>query len=338
MLLAVPKPKNYVNGSGTLKPKAKYLGFLLIAWSILLHACNDSEVVKGTSEKLKLPKDALWISQDVDLAIALTERPLACGTPPEEAELFSYLRGQILFNSPYLLGGQASKMGLSCNSCHREGRSNPHFFIEGVSDKVGNADVTHGLFGPARDDGIFNPIPIPDLASKESHLKVDRQDREVLIEFLKLQIVEEFDGEAWDDQILNDLATYVAAIGGKSCTQLSTGKLRAFMEKNLADFAYSEALNREDLSESYRHLFNLTARHFLSRIEERLPGIYYTPFRADLRNYARYMQAQKPAGEFEARYTEEFHKFTRVYAGPPTLYEEEGVRAYLMEYSPYEDF
>ncbi|MGF7473737.1 hypothetical protein WFJ45_23635, partial [Salmonella enterica subsp. enterica serovar Minnesota] len=69
--------------------------------------------------------------------------------------------GRAAFNSPLLLGGQAARAGLSCASCHRNGRGNPDFHFPGISGAPGTADVTASLLSSHRGDGQFNPKPIP---------------------------------------------------------------------------------------------------------------------------------------------------------------------------------
>jgi hypothetical protein len=118
--------------------------------------------------------------------------------------------GQALFNSPTLLGGQAAKAGLSCASCHVNGRDNPHFVMAGVSGKPGTSDVTSSFFSAARGNGQFDPIPIPDLAMPG---KVSRNAGDQLLErFIRNLIVEEFAGAEPSPATLESLATYVRAI------------------------------------------------------------------------------------------------------------------------------
>ena len=53
--------------------------------------------------------------------------------------------GDIAFNSPAIFGGVARQAGISCNTCHVNGTSNPKFFIPGLSKHPGTFDTT----GPA---------------------------------------------------------------------------------------------------------------------------------------------------------------------------------------------
>lgn len=119
--------------------------------------------------------------------------------------------GAALFNAPMLLGGQAARADVSCASCHSNGRRNPHFYLGGVSDAPGTADVSSSFFSLARADGRFDPKPIPDLAYP---VKVSRDPASGQLErFLRGLIVEEFSGREPSPAAVAALAAYVRAIG-----------------------------------------------------------------------------------------------------------------------------
>lgn len=124
--------------------------------------------------------------------------------------------GRTAFSTPNLLGGQAAKAGISCASCHRNGRGNPHFLFPGLSGAAGTADVTTSLFSQIRGDRTDNPKRIPDLA-KDSHAIPRSGDRAALKAFVRGLIVEEFDGPVPDPAVLTGLAAYVAALDGAKC-------------------------------------------------------------------------------------------------------------------------
>jgi hypothetical protein len=119
--------------------------------------------------------------------------------------------GRALFGVPTLLGGQAAKAGLSCASCHINGRGNPHFLLSGVSGAPGTADVTNSFFSAARGNGHFDPVAIPDLAMPGKILR-DPAAR-ALEPFIRNLVVEEFGGAEPTPATLAALATYVRAIG-----------------------------------------------------------------------------------------------------------------------------
>jgi len=120
------------------------------------------------------------------------------------------ITGQTLFHTPTLLGGQAAKAGISCASCHTNGRTNPHFQFPGVSGKPGTADVTHSFFSSHRGDSTFNPVPIPDL-TKPGKISHDPESK-ALEKFIRGLIVEEFDGTEPNQATLNALGAYIRSI------------------------------------------------------------------------------------------------------------------------------
>ncbi|QJB69464.1 hypothetical protein [Parasphingorhabdus halotolerans] len=116
--------------------------------------------------------------------------------------------GRAIFQTPILLGGQAAKAGISCESCHSGGTANPHFRFPGMSSAPGTADVTHSFFSKLRGNSTFDPVPIPDLTKtgKVSH------EGQALEEFIRGLIVEEFGGLEPDGATLDALAFYVRGL------------------------------------------------------------------------------------------------------------------------------
>jgi hypothetical protein len=155
-----------------------------------------------------------WISSETDPVEHLTQQPATCLNNPDHAAV---KRGELLFNSPLLLGGQAAKAGLSCGSCHRNGRGNAEFVFVGISGAPGTADVTSGLFSKVRADQVFNPVSIPDLALPEGQINVDRTADGVLETFLVAQITEEFSAETPGADVIADLSAYLRALDAAAC-------------------------------------------------------------------------------------------------------------------------
>jgi hypothetical protein len=138
----------------------------------------------------------------------LLEQPATCLDP---AAITPGVRaGEALFNSPALLGGQAERAGMSCASCHANGRRSQWFRLDGVSGEPGTADVSSSFFSVRRANGQFDPKPIPDLAlpGKVSHEVASGQ----LERFVRELIVEEFSGAEPSPQSLAALASYVRAV------------------------------------------------------------------------------------------------------------------------------
>jgi hypothetical protein len=148
---------------------------------------------------------------------ALTSSPAECLTlPTDRTERQNVALGRAAFRSPLLLGGQAARAGLSCASCHKNGRGNPDFHFPGLTGAAGTADVTSSLMSRLRGDGNFNPKPIPDLA-----LDVPKVSRDpaspALRAFLRGLIVEEFDGAEPPPRLLDGLTAYVRALSPAAC-------------------------------------------------------------------------------------------------------------------------
>ena len=146
---------------------------------------------------------------------ALTTRPVECLAPAKTPDIANSIQlGRLAFNSPALLGGQAEKKGLSCGSCHQNGRGNPGFQFEAISGAPGTADVTSGLFSIVRADNTFNPVSIPDLALPDGRDQVDRTNRKALARFVRGQIEEEFSGDPSPEPVFEALLTYLTHIDG----------------------------------------------------------------------------------------------------------------------------
>jgi hypothetical protein len=170
----------------------------------------------GGAEPSKLPvRDARWL-QTRDLAFALTHQPAECmAWPKDRRARRSAEIGRVMFHAPLLLGGQAARAGLSCSSCHRNGRTNASFHFPGISGDPGTADVTASIMSEHRGDGVFNPKPIPDLAGDPAKLKVKGTPK--LREFIHGLVTQEFDGPEPPPAVLDGLVAYVSGLSPKRC-------------------------------------------------------------------------------------------------------------------------
>lgn len=149
-----------------------------------------------------------WTERGAEYAV-LSAEPPACA-PLNANTIQPGSAGNALFATPTLLGGQAAKAGLSCASCHRNGRDNPHFLLAGVSKGAGTADVTNSFFSAARGNGKFDPVPIPDLLAPG---KVSRDPRTRELEgFIRNLIVDEFGGQEPSLATIDAISTYVRAL------------------------------------------------------------------------------------------------------------------------------
>lgn len=172
----------------------------------------------GAADNKPALRAAAWTAPD-QLIIALTSEPGDCLTAPTDPKLVQSIAiGAAAFRAPLLLGGQAARSGLSCNSCHRAGHDNPGFAYPGLSGAPGTADVTSSLFSSHRGDGQFNPKPIPNLSGDKALLKVDQSPASGQLEpFIKGLITQEFDGPAPTPAVLSGLASYVRALSPATC-------------------------------------------------------------------------------------------------------------------------
>jgi hypothetical protein len=161
----------------------------------------------------------LWIARDASPARALGSVPTECLKVPADPALAARVEvGRAAFRTAVLLGGQAGRAGLTCETCHRNGRTNPDFLFPGVSGAPGTADVTNSLFSTHRGNGIDDPKPIPDLAGPKSKLKISQVPADKKLEpFIHGLITEEFDGPEPTPAVLDGLAAYVRALDPAAC-------------------------------------------------------------------------------------------------------------------------
>lgn len=230
-------------------------------------------LIAGGAAAPALPiKEAQWIDPPARLE-ALTRQPRECLALPKDAGTRAQVAvGRPLFRTPLLLGGQAARAGLSCASCHANGRGNPHFRFPGISGAPETADITASLFSSHRGDGKDNPVPIPDLAIDPPKISRDPADP-ALRQFIHGLIVEEFDGLEPPPAALDGLTAYVRALRKDACPADATeprtleGELG---ETALAVFAAEQMLAAGDPATA--RLLLAAARSSLGRADERLEG------------------------------------------------------------------
>lgn len=121
--------------------------------------------------------------------------------------------GRLAFRSPDILGGNARRAGLSCNSCHTNGHINEQFFIPGLSDRPGRVDVTHYLWNHFADNHQNDPRDIPSLRGVKTKNRFGFDLRSPsLREFTRSVIAVEFAGAEPDSLLLDALAAYETAL------------------------------------------------------------------------------------------------------------------------------
>ena len=250
----------------------------LIAAALLL--------LSGASAPRELPiRDSRWL-QSPDILTDLTRQPAEClAWPADERLRKSAEIGRALFRSPLLLGGQAARAGLSCSSCHRNGRTNPHFHFPGISGDPGTADVTASLMSEKRGDGIFNPKPIPDLAGDPSKLKISRDPaKDDLRHFIHGLIVEEFSGREPPPAALTAVADYVRALSPNACPPAGSIEIRLADMLSLVDSAVELAKQTYEAGDpATARALLAAARSTLGSIDERYQTRGAESARHDLR-------------------------------------------------------
>src|ERR1700722_15163454 len=132
--------------------------------------------------------------------------------------------GDLAFNSPALLGGIGRRAGMSCNTCHVAGASNPKFFIPGLSRHPGTFDTTGPLFNAKADNGVFDPVRIPSLRGARYLAPYGNDGRTAsLRDFVRNVIVGEFAGPEPSPAILDALVAYIEDIDFLPNLNLSSG-------------------------------------------------------------------------------------------------------------------
>lgn len=221
-----------------------------------------------------------WAPADADPRRAFATAPVECLRPaPDPTTALSVEVGRAAFRSPLLLGGQAARAGLSCESCHRAGRDNPDFQFPGVSGPPGTADVTHALFSSRRGNGTHDPKPIPDLGGPRTRLKVAAAD---LQPFIRGLVVEEFDGAEPPKAVLEGLAAYVRGLDPAACPPGGRAPvtLRGLLDDSRRAVKAATAVLRAGDRETAAMMVG-AARAQLGLVDERYAGL--APERARLR-------------------------------------------------------
>ena len=250
----------------------------------------------SVSAEQALLTELAWIAPGADKLRILTQSPGECLRSPTKSE-DAYLVevGRAAFSSPLLFGGQAARGGLSCASCHRDGHDNPAFFLAGLSGAPGTADVTSSLFSKVREDGVFNPVPIPSLvgiAGKDAfgaHAPAPS-----LNAFIASAVTDEFQGAPPPDIVLRGLEAYVARLDPAACSGAAPRNVRRDMaDAARALTAVGQALQRGD--EAAADFLLVSAQSALGRIHERFAGPDLAPQREGLESLAGKLAAARSA-------------------------------------------
>jgi len=245
----------------------------------------------GSRREAAALSEARWLAPDSDIVAFLNAAPREClAVPPDKDAASRVEAGRALFRSPLIFGGPAARYGLSCNSCHRDGRDNPHFFLEMLSGSPGTADVTSALFSKTREDGVFNPRPIPDLVGAGDKASLGSSGiAHDLESFIGSAVADEFQGAA-PEAVAGALAAYVRALKPEACgAPQKIGLARTLSDLRRALDATETALAREDRAAADA-LF-LAALQDLKRLDERFAPL--PPLSAQIRGAAAELTAAR---------------------------------------------
>ena len=252
----------------------------MLAAAFIAAACSSGpEVSEADAPRASDIRELRWLAPGGDRVKFLTTMPASCETPATGADAHQRLLGKLAFESPALLGGAAARMGLSCSSCHLNGRGNPGFFIEGVSDRPGAADVTSSLLSKVRGDGNFNPVAIPDVGVRDGKQIRDRRSPEFRAKVRGL-VVEEFDGQEPPAEVFDALIAYLDGLDPGSCRNREEAA-GIDPDLNAAQTAYEIAQTSGSAPET-RVFYLRAARLRLERIHERLPQADQSSLRREL--------------------------------------------------------
>lgn len=127
-----------------------------------------------------------------------------------EAETFLIALGDMAFDSPEIFGEPARSLGVSCNTCHNKGVTNPALFIPGLSGEKGGVDVSNSFFAGHANNGLFDPLDTPDLRGIRFTAPYGRNGRfGSLREFVRNVIVNEFNGPEPDPMLMDGMIAYM---------------------------------------------------------------------------------------------------------------------------------
>jgi hypothetical protein len=246
-------------------------------------------LVAAAAPAAPLVREIAWTDPASDVVSAATETHGDClGRTSTEIET-----GRALFRSPYVLGGPAARVGLSCEACHAGGRVNARFLLPELSGAAGTADVTSEWSSKTRGDGVRNPVPIPDLSgvSRKSTFGAARDPS--LDHFVQGVIVEEFQGPPPSAAAIAGLSAYLRALDPAACTQsrrLRLADLADDVRRALAAARAHAAAGDADTSRALR----LAAQDRIAQIAVRLPPPAFAGDRARFESLARELGAGAP--------------------------------------------
>jgi cytochrome c peroxidase len=128
----------------------------------------------------------------------------------DEGETNLIALGDMAFDSTYIFGDPARSLGITCNTCHNKGVTNPNFFIPGLSARPGGMDVSGSHFASYANNGLFDHVDTPDLRGIRFTAPYGRNGRTAsLREFVRNVIVLEFNGDEPDPLLVDAMVAYM---------------------------------------------------------------------------------------------------------------------------------
>jgi len=267
------------------------IGFILsLTIASLATSCAPSSAPLQGSPSPDILK---WIKPGTDVVQVLSENPAEC--LPDEVKTNPDIQlGRAAFRSPFLLGGQAARQGLTCQACHTQGQTNSHFFVVGLSEDPGTADVTNFHFSDDLGDEVFNPSLIPSLSDGAQGVDYNPQSAELEALVTRL-ITKEFNGATPDPQLFAGLVSYLRALDVKACpsSQGDIPKLQgeALMAYNIDGVSVMfETLKTADYSSAPKQFMIASLRHEIGNIYKHYPS--KTSLQDDLKNLGQLLNAR----------------------------------------------
>jgi len=231
-----------------------------------LSACTDNRA--AIYQEAEPPDIGRWAHPNADYVALFSDEPNEClaDKPPAEQVL-----GRLAFRSPFLLGGQAARRGLTCQACHGQGAVNEGFFVVGLSETPGTADVTSFHFSDVLGDESFNPVPIPSLSDDIEGVDFDPNSPE-LDAFVTRLITKEFTGPVPSPQVKASLLSYLRGLRSQPCDmpRLKQADLLAYKIR-VIDQSF-EALTSQDLPQDTLSFMTAALRIELGRLHDRFPN------------------------------------------------------------------
>jgi len=256
----------------------------------LVASCSPSTPRQGKS----FPDVLKWIQPDTDVVRVLSENPAEClsETAAVNPEI---LLGRAAFRSPFLLGGQATRQGFTCQACHTQGQTNSHFFVVGLSEDPGTADVTNFHFSDDLGDEVFNPSLIPSLSDEAQGVNYDPQSAELEALVTRL-ITKEFNGETPHPRVFSALVSYLRALDLKYCPAAVKDSFtlqgEALMDYNIDSISNTfKVLGTADYPAIPKQFMIASLRHDIGNIYKHYPGV--NSLQADLKNLGQLLNARQ---------------------------------------------